>query len=128
YLSTVIDLIKDRCTLLTDFYPQAAYFFQTPAEYDLAAVKPKWTDEKTTFFKAIMEQLKTTPTIIAADFETAFKALAEEQGLKTGDVMLPFRIMLVGGKFGPHVFDIAALLGRDETVDRVEQALVSFVN
>jgi glutamyl-tRNA synthetase len=111
---------------LTDFYPQAAYFFQTPAEYDLAAVKPKWTDEKTAFFNTIIEQLKSTPTIIAADFEATFKALAEEKGLKTGDVMLPFRIMLVGGKFGPHVFDIAALLGKDETIDRVEQALVAF--
>ncbi|MGF7081691.1 glutamate--tRNA ligase [Mucilaginibacter sp. UYCu711] len=128
YLTTVIDLIKDRCTLLTDFYPQAAYFFQTPAEYDLAAVKPKWTDEKTAFFKTIIEQLKSTPAIIAADFEAAFKLLAEGKGLKTGDVMLPFRIMLVGGKFGPHVFDIAALLGKDETIDRVEQALVAFVD
>ncbi len=40
--------------------------------------------------------------------------------------MLPFRIMLVGGKFGPHVFDIAALLGREETVNRIDKALVEF--
>jgi len=40
--------------------------------------------------------------------------------------MLPFRIMLVGGKFGPHVFDIAALLGKDETINRIEKALVVF--
>jgi glutamyl-tRNA synthetase len=50
----------------------------------------------------------------------------EEKALKAGDVMLPFRIMLVGGKFGPHVFDIAALLGRDETINRIEQALAVF--
>ena len=40
--------------------------------------------------------------------------------------MLPFRIMLVGGKFGPHVFDIAALLGKTETVARIEKALIAF--
>jgi glutamyl-tRNA synthetase len=127
YLLTVIDLIKDRCTLLPDFYQQSAYFFRTPAEYDLAAVKPKWTEEKTAFFNALAGLLKSTETIVAADLEIAFKALAEEKGLKTGDVMLPFRIMLVGGKFGPQVFDIAALLGRDETINRIEVALAAFV-
>jgi glutamyl-tRNA synthetase len=126
YLLTIIDLIKDRCTLLPDFYQQSSYFFQIPAEYDLNAVKPKWTDEKTTFFQSFIEQLKTTSTLIAADTEVAFKALTEEKGFKIGDVMLPFRIMLVGGKFGPHVFDIAALLGKDETINRIEQALVAF--
>ncbi len=125
-LLTIIDLIKDRCTLLTDFYQQASYFFQIPAEYDLNAVKPKWTDEKTAFFKSFIEQLQATPTLIAADTEATFKALTEEKGFKIGDVMLPFRIMLVGGKFGPHVFDIAALLGKDETINRIEQALVAF--
>jgi glutamyl-tRNA synthetase len=126
YLLTIIDLIKDRCTLLPDFYQQSSYFFQIPAEYDLNAVKPKWTDEKTTFFQSFIEQLKTISTLIAADTEVAFKALTEEKGFKIGDVMLPFRIMLVGGKFGPHVFDIAALLGKDETINRIEQALVAF--
>jgi len=126
YLFTIIDLIKDRCTLLPDFYQQSSYFFQIPAEYDLNAVKPKWTDEKTAFFKSFIEQLKTKPTLVATDTEIAFKVLTEENGFKIGDVMLPFRIMLVGGKFGPHVFDIAALLGKDETINRIEQALVAF--
>ncbi len=55
--------------------------------------------------------------------ENTLKVLAEEHGLKSGDVMLPFRVMLVGGKFGPHVFDIAGLLGWDETIYRIERAL-----
>jgi glutamyl-tRNA synthetase len=62
----------------------------------------------------------------AAVFEQQFKALAEEKALKPGDLMLPFRVMLVGGKFGPHVFDIAAMIGRDETIIRIEKALEAF--
>lgn len=125
YLLTIIDLIKDRCVLLTDFYLQTGYFFETPKEYDLNSVKPKWTDEKTAFFNAFKDILN-GGELNAADMETKFKALAEEKGLKTGDVMLPFRIMLVGGKFGPHVFDIAALLGRVQTVNRINKALLAF--
>ena len=108
FLTTVIDLIKDRCTLLPDFVTQSSYFFTTPSGYDINAVKPKWTPEKADFFTAFAERLTLTD---AVSEEAAFKALAEEKGFKPGELMLPFRIMLVGGKFGPGVFDIAMLLG-----------------
>ncbi|MEO6149409.1 MAG: glutamate--tRNA ligase [Mucilaginibacter sp.] len=126
YLAKVISLIKDRAVLLTDFYAQGAYFFEQPKEYDLNAVNPKWADTKTAFFNLLIEKYSTLQSWEATELETAFKALTEEKGLKIGDVMLPFRIMLVGGKFGPHVFDIAALLGKDETVARIEKALTVF--
>ncbi|GAA4336138.1 glutamate--tRNA ligase [Mucilaginibacter gynuensis] len=126
YLLSVIKLVKDRAVLLTDFYAQGAYFFEQPKEYDLNAVKPKWTDGKTEFFKALADKYAGSATWEAVDLETTFKVLTEEKGFKIGDVMLPFRIMLVGGKFGPHVFDIAALLGKDETLARIEKALEAF--
>ncbi|HEX5552710.1 MAG TPA: glutamate--tRNA ligase, partial [Chitinophagaceae bacterium] len=62
----------------------------------------------------------------AAVFETSFKALAEKAGIKAGGLMLPLRVMLVGGKFGPPVFDIAELLGREETLVRIQAALPQF--
>jgi glutamyl-tRNA synthetase len=37
--------------------------------------------------------------------------------------MLPFRIILVGGKFGPAVFEIASILGKDETIRRIKNGL-----
>src|ERR1700754_2629490 len=127
YLLTVINLIIDRCVLLADFYQQAGYFFEQPKEYDLNAVKPKWTDAKTAFFNEFSTLLNNTgDTLVAHDLEAQFKAMAEEKALKIGDVMLPFRIMLVGGKFGPHVFDIVALLGKQETISRITKALAEF--
>ena len=126
YLLTVIDLVKERCTLLPDFYQQSSYFFEQPKEYDLNAVKPKWTDAKTAFFISFTGFLGNTEDVLAIDLEQAFKTLAEEKGIKAGELMLPFRIMLVGGKFGPHVFDIAALLGKQETISRIEKALAEF--
>lgn len=126
YLLKVIDLVKERCTLLPDFYHQSSYFFQRPKEYDLDAVKPKWTEAKTTFFRGFITMLGNTDAVDAPDLETRFKALADEHAIKPGELMLPFRIMLVGGKFGPHVFDIAMLLGMTETIARIEAALVEF--
>jgi glutamyl-tRNA synthetase len=122
-LIKVIDLVKDRCHLLSDFTTQSSYFFVSPKEYDLAAVKPKWTAEKSAFFEAYIPMID---NLSAGELEEKFKALAVEKGIKPGELMLPLRIMLVGGKFGPGVFDIAVLLGKSETVNRIKQALDAF--
>jgi glutamyl-tRNA synthetase len=126
YLQQVTGLVKDRLVLLKDIYEHAWYFFKKPQEYDLNAVKPKWTDAKTELFHTYIAQLQQTENWNAAELETNFKALLTEKGFKIGDAMLPFRIMLVGGKFGPHVFDIAALLGKQEVIARVEKAIAAF--
>jgi glutamyl-tRNA synthetase len=125
FLAKVIDLVKDRCTLLGDFVTQGGYFFNAPTSYDEAAVKPKWSAEKASFFENFAEQI--TSNLSPIELEEKFKALAEEKSFKPGELMLPFRIMLVGGKFGPGVFDIAVLLGVGETQQRIKNA-VSFFN
>lgn len=124
FLLKVIDLVKDRCTLLSDFVAQSSYFFNGPSSYDEAAVKPKWSPEKASFFEDFAKSL--TSGLSAIQMEEQFKALAEVKGFKPGELMLPFRIMLVGGKFGPGVFDIAVLLGTSETQQRIEKAVEFF--
>ena len=126
HLNKVIALVKDRCTLLTDFYDQSYFFFKAPAEYDLAAVKPKWNGGKKRFFELLIDEMKATDAWESAFIEDDFKKLAMMQDIKPGELQLPFRIMLVGGKFGPPVFDIAAVLGKEETVERIEKALAAF--
>jgi glutamyl-tRNA synthetase len=126
YLTKAIELVKDRLVLINDIYEHAWYFFKQPEEYDLNAVKPKWTDAKTELFKTFTKQLEETENWNSADLENNFKVLLTEKGLKAGDAMLPLRVMLVGGKFGPHVFDIVALLGKQEVIARVEKALQAF--
>ena len=123
-LDSVIDLVKDRCHLLTDFITQSAYFFVSPKEYDLEAVKPKWTSEKAAFFMAFIPELDAD--LSASALESQFKNLAQQFNLKPGELMLPFRVMLVGGKFGPGVFDIAIRLGVAETTKRIMHALSTF--
>jgi glutamyl-tRNA synthetase len=124
FLITVIDMVKDRCTYLTDFVAQSTYFFSRPSTFDSAAVKPKWSAEKAAFFNSYCENLNTDSDVLT--LETNFKALAENNGLKPGEVMLPLRVMLVGGKFGPGVFDIVKLLGTAETQQRIEAGIVEF--
>lgn len=122
-LTDVIALVKDRCVLLSDFVQQAGFFFFTPEKVDLDALKPKWDVAKSTFFEQWIQQLQSDTEWTAATLETQFKAHAASAGLKPGDLMLPLRVMLVGGKFGPGVFEIAARIGREETCNRVQHVV-----
>ena len=123
HFHTILNLVKDRCTLLTDFYEQAGYFFKAPTAIDTASILPKWTAEKTAFFEAYINVLLNAPTWDAAAVEEAFKVLAATHNIKPGELQLPMRIMLVGGKFGPGVFEIAFYIGRENTVSRLQQGL-----
>lgn len=122
-LEKVITLISDRCTLLGDFVQQGAFFFTSPANIDTDAIKPKWDDKKNLFFAELIRAWELSTLWEAQDLEKEFKELAAANQLKPGDLMLPFRIMLVGGKFGPGVFDIAALIGRSETIKRIRHTM-----
>ncbi|MDQ8052461.1 MAG: glutamate--tRNA ligase [Pedobacter sp.] len=124
YLDQVIDLVKERLNGITDFRKEASFFFDDPEIVEADSVRPKWTPEKAAFFEAFAAQLNNSDP--AQQWEEQFKAMAETKGLKPGEVMLPFRIMLVGGKFGPGVFDIAKLLGADTTQQRINKGIIAF--
>ena len=122
----VLELVKDRCTLLPDFVQHAGFFFKTPEELDIFAVRPKWNAEKLHFFEEYTQRLENAGTWKAEDVEDLFKTLVAEKNIKPGELLLPLRIMLVGGKFGPAVFQIAELIGKDETIKRIKNALPQF--
>jgi glutamyl-tRNA synthetase len=122
-LLEVIGMVKERCTLLPDFVEQGGFFFQRPAQYDLESIMPKWNADKTTFFNALTDKLEKLEPWEFAAMEQLFKELATEMNIKSGELLAPLRIMLVGGKFGPPVFAIAVVLGKKETMARIEQVL-----
>ena len=118
-LVRVIGLIKDRCTLLPDFYTQGYFFFATPLITEMTAITDKWNEQKKQFFTGWSDALATLQDWNHIDIEAACNEHAIRHGLKKGDVMLPLRIMLVGGKYGPGVFAIAEVIGKEETINRI---------
>jgi glutamyl-tRNA synthetase len=122
-LAIVIDMVKDRCTLLTDFVEQAGYFFKTPEIHDIDSIRPKWDEKKHLFFTELLKTFEMNAFWDKETLEKEFKEIASVNGIKPGEVMLPLRIMLVGGKFGPGVFDIAVFIGKEETNLRIKKVL-----
>jgi glutamyl-tRNA synthetase len=123
YLKKVMELVKERCTLLPDFFTQGGFFFQAPATIDTTSIQPKWDEKKNMFFIELIKAWQLSTLWNAVELEISFKELAAANQLKTGELMLPLRIMLVGEKFGPGVFEIAATIGKESTIKRIEHTL-----
>ena len=128
YLIKVVGLVKERCNLLPNFIAQSSFYFQAPKEIDTASIAPKWDAKKRAFFEALttIYQSKVDTGIIttpAFELETEFKELVAKHELKPGELMLPFRIMLVGGKFGPGVFEIVEAIELKDTIARIQHSL-----
>ncbi len=119
----VAALVKERCTLLSDIWPNSYFFFETPDEINIDSIKPKWNDAKTAFFNEVISMFNAEPGWNGHELENKFKELAAAKNIKPGEVLLPLRIMLVGKKMGPGVFDIAAIIGKEETIKRIEHTL-----
>ncbi len=125
-LEKVIELIKDRCSLLTDFYEQGKFFFVSPATYDEASVKPKWDAFKKDYFEGLAMRLDQADLFTIENIELIFKELATEKNIKPGELQMLLRVMLVGSKIGPGVFVIAETIGIDETIKRIVKAIEIF--
>ncbi len=126
YLHRVLNLVKERCTLLPDFYTQGAYFFEAPATYDEASVKTKWDEIKTDYFNEMTSRFASLESWDAVSTEALFKTIAAEKNIKVGELQMIFRVMLVGSKTGPAVFVIAETIGKEETIRRIGNALKVF--
>ncbi len=127
-LEKIMGLVKDRCTLLPDFYEQSVFFFKDPVTLDSDAVKPKWNEDKRNFFLEFVTVLSGIGNWELSAIEDAFKNLATAKNIKPGELQLPLRIMLVGGKFGPPVFVIAEAIGATATINRINKALDNFAS
>ena len=90
-------------------------------------MKPKWNKTKQQFFTQVVSNFELILNWGAPVLENNFKEIAVANQIKPGEVLLPLRIMLVGGKFGPGVFDIAAVFRKEETLARMKEALSHFV-
>jgi glutamyl-tRNA synthetase len=122
-LTKIASLIKDRCTLLSDLWANSYFFFETPADVDVDSIRPKWNSEKRNFFTQLTAHFNNADTWNAHDLESSFRQLTTSMNIKVGEVLLPLRIMLVGKKIGPGVFDIAEVIGKEETLKRISFTL-----
>lgn len=119
YLSQVFGLMKERLTFGKDIWTEGIYFFECPATYDAKTMQKKWKPELAPWFVQLNQLLLSESTTDVATLEALTKNAATEADIKIGDVMPLLRLALTGSMAGPGVFDMMAVMGIDEVVDRI---------
>jgi glutamyl-tRNA synthetase len=123
-LVKIISLIKERANFVTDFWEMSDYFFVAPTSYDEKAAK-NWNENTPDLIKQLINVLHSIEDFSSANIETIVKDWMTQNEIGMGKVMQPFRLSLVGALKGPHLFDIAELIGKEETIKRLENAIAS---
>lgn len=123
-LEKVVSLIKERANFVTEFWDLADYFFEAPTTYDEKAVK-NWKEETPGLMQQVISELNKIEDFTSANIETLLKEWMTTNEIGMGKVMQPLRLSLVGALKGPHLFDIIEMIGKAETVKRIEKAIAS---
>ncbi|GLB52920.1 glutamate--tRNA ligase [Neptunitalea chrysea] len=125
YVAKVVTLVKERANFITDLWDLSDYFFVSPNEYDAKASKKQWKEQTPDIMKELVQVLYGIPDFSSQNTETIVKTWLQDKGYGFGQVMPPFRLALVGAMKGPHIFDISELLGKQETISRLEKAITT---
>ncbi|MEN8124744.1 MAG: glutamate--tRNA ligase [Bacteroidota bacterium] len=126
YVTKVIGLIKERATFVSDFWGLNSFFFVAPTEYDAKAVKKNWKEGTKKLMLELIAVLKNIEDFSSQNIEATVKEWITSKEIGFGKVMQPFRLGLVGALKGPHLFDIASMLGKKETIKRIKSAVKKF--
>ncbi len=121
-VTAVVRLVKERVNLIPELWEQSAFFFQAPDTYDIATVKKRWKSDSASQMRELGKILETVEWNSEVMEETV-KAWMEAKGYGMGKVMNAFRLAIVGEGKGPHMYDIIAILGREETLRRIARAV-----
>ena len=123
YIQKVVSLIKDRAVFVADFWSLSDFFFQSPSEYDAKASKKNWKEETPELMNELISVISGIEGFSSANTETEIKAWVTAKEIGFGKVMQPLRLSLVGALKGPHLFDIIEMIGKEETINRLKNAI-----
>ena len=126
-LTKIVSLVKERATFPNDIWEQSSFFFERPSAYDEKASKKAFKEDTPEVLSKVIALLNKADDFSAAHISDLIKSWITSEEIGFGKVMMPLRLALVGEMKGPDVFDISAILGKEESVQRI-QNVVDFIS
>ena len=123
YISMVVGLIKERATFVNDFWDLSNFFFVAPTEYDEKAFKKAIKDDTKSIMTDVKSIINNIENFEVETLQNDVKGWITSNGIGFGKVMMPLRLALVGALQGPDVFDIMYMIGKNETVKRIDNLI-----
>ncbi|MGI9546197.1 MAG: glutamate--tRNA ligase, partial [Flavobacteriaceae bacterium] len=123
YLLSVVQLLKERADFIHDIWDEGQYFFNAPNSYNEKAVKKHWKEGSSAIMTDVASVLDEIADFSSEKIEERVKSWIAKREIGFGKVMAPLRLVIVGDLKGPQLFDIIALLGKEESLGRITNAV-----
>ena len=123
-VTRIVSLIKERAHFVSEFWDLTDFFFQAPTSYDEKASK-NWKEETPALMQELISTIEYIDGFDSANIEAIVKDWLTKNEIGMGKVMQPFRLSLVGALKGPHLFDIVEIIGKEETISRIQKAIAT---
>ncbi|PVX45864.1 glutamyl-tRNA synthetase [Flavobacterium sp. 103] len=121
-MTKIVSLVKDRAHFVSEFWEMSDFFFIAPTSYDEKASK-NWKAETPALMQELISVIEEISDFTSLNIETIVKDWMTKNEIGMGKVMQPFRLSLVGALKGPHLFDIVEVIGKQETISRIQKAI-----
>lgn len=122
-LESILSVVRDRVQLIPQLWDETYFFFMAPEEYDEKTVKKRWKAESSLQMREIIDLLNAQPAFESEALGEALNSFIQTKEYSMGGVMNALRLALVGAPKGPHINEILYLLGREESIRRIERAI-----
>ncbi len=118
-------MVKNRAYFIEDIWEQGSFFFEAPTKYDEKTVKKRWKEDTPKQVAELIKVIEGIEDFSSENQEAVVKDWIASNELNMGQIMNAFRLALVGAAKGPHIFDITSLIGKQETIDRLQKAITT---
>ena len=122
-LIAISELMKERATFLHDILIEGSYLLEKPTVFDEQTISKKWKNESPGIMVEWIDTLSSLSDFSHINIEIAFKAFIEKRGMGIGAVLPLFRLLITGTGMGPSMFEIAAFLGQEECIIRMNEGV-----
>jgi len=123
----IVSLVKERANFVNELWDQSAFFFVAPTEYDPKTVQKRWKTETPAQLTELIDVLENIDDFSPENMEEIVKEWITVKEYNLGGIMNAFRLSVVGEPKGPHMFDIIAVIGKDETIARIKSAINNII-
>ena len=123
FLARAVALVKGRIYFVKDLWDQTKFFFTAPTEYNPKDIKKRWSEDTPRIMTELIDVINGIEDFSSAAAEPIVLGWIADKGYHLGNVMNAFRLAVVGECKGPHMFDITELLGKEETIKRLQRAI-----
>ena len=123
YVELVINLIKERANFPSEFWGLSHYFFKAPESFVEAALKKAWKEHSKELMTKLIVELESADDTSVDALQADVKGWITQNEIGFGKIMMPLRVALVGALEGVDVFDIIYLIGKSETIRRIQSLI-----